>query len=113
MNLDSFTHPVPMGITLGLLAGKAIGVFGLTWLAVKLRLAALPTGANWGQVLGVAVLCGIGFTMSIFVGSLAFDAATSIYAGQDRMGILTGSFLAAVGGYLIMALTSRKSPGAS
>jgi len=113
MNLESFTHPVPLGITLGLLAGKTIGVFGLTWVAVKLRLAALPAGANWGQVLGVAVLCGIGFTMSIFVGSLAFDASTSVYAGQDRMGILTGSFLAAVGGYLIMALTSRKSPAAA
>lgn len=113
MTLESFTHPVPLGITLGLLAGKTIGVFGLTWLAVKLRLAALPAGANWGQLLGVAVLCGIGFTMSIFVGSLAFDASTSVYAGQDRMGILTGSFLAAVGGYLIMALTSKKSPGAA
>lgn len=108
MTLDSFTHSVPLGITLGLLAGKTLGVFGLTWLAVKCGLAALPTGANWGQLLGVAVLCGIGFTMSIFVGSLAFDPASSPYAGQDRMGILVGSFLAAIIGYLIMKVASPR-----
>ncbi|WP_110996278.1 Na+/H+ antiporter NhaA [Pseudomonas sichuanensis] len=109
VTLESFTHPVPMGITLGLLAGKTVGVFGLTWLAVKLRLAALPAEANWGQVLGVAILCGIGFTMSLFVGSLAFVPGSSDYAGMDRMGILTGSFFAAVIGYLITAMASRKA----
>ncbi|MDH0732290.1 Na+/H+ antiporter NhaA [Pseudomonas sichuanensis] len=109
VTLESFTHPVPMGITLGLLAGKTVGVFGLTWLAVKLRLAALPAEANWGQVLGVAILCGIGFTMSLFVGSLAFVPGSSDYAGMDRMGILTGSFFAAVVGYLITAMASRKT----
>jgi NhaA family Na+:H+ antiporter len=98
-----------MGIALGLLAGKTVGVFGLTWLAVKLRLAALPAEANWGQVLGVAILCGIGFTMSLFVGSLAFVPGSSDYAGMDRMGILTGSFFAAVIGYLITAMASRKA----
>ncbi|MFJ3450020.1 Na+/H+ antiporter NhaA [Pseudomonas sichuanensis] len=106
---ESFTHPVPMGIALGLLAGKTVGVFGLTWIAVKLRLAALPAEANWGQVLGVAILCGIGFTMSLFVGSLAFAPGSSDYAGMDRMGILTGSFFAAVVGYLITAMASRKA----
>ncbi|MEN8640066.1 Na+/H+ antiporter NhaA [Pseudomonas sichuanensis] len=106
---ESFTHPVPMGIALGLLAGKTVGVFGLTWIAVKLRLAALPAEANWGQVLGVAILCGIGFTMSLFVGSLAFVPGSSDYAGMDRMGILTGSFFAAVVGYLITAMASRKA----
>jgi len=109
LSIDSFTHPVPLGIAAGLLVGKTLGVFGLTWLAVKTRLAALPTGANWGQVLGVAVLCGIGFTMSLFVGSLAFDPSTSEYAGMDRVGILTGSFLAALIGYGITALASRKA----
>ncbi|MEN5236803.1 MULTISPECIES: Na+/H+ antiporter NhaA [Pseudomonas] len=109
VTLESFIHPVPMGIALGLLAGKTVGVFGLTWIAVKLRLAALPAEANWGQVLGVAILCGIGFTMSLFVGSLAFVPGSSDYAGMDRMGILTGSFFAAVVGYLITAMASRKS----
>jgi len=109
MTVDNFTHPVPMGIAVGLLLGKTVGVFGLTWLAVKLRLAALPEGAGWGQILGVAILCGIGFTMSLFVGSLAFAPGSSDYAGMDRMGILTGSFFAAVIGYAVIAMASRKT----
>lgn len=108
VNLESFTHHVPMGIAAGLLVGKTVGVFGLTWLAVKTGLAALPTGANWGQVMGVAILCGIGFTMSLFVGSLAFVPSSSEYAGMDRMGILTGSILAALIGYAVTAMASRK-----
>jgi len=108
MNLESFTHPVPLGIAVGLLLGKMVGVFGLTWIAIKLGLAALPAGANWGQLLGVAILCGIGFTMSLFVGSLAFVPGSSDYAGMDRMGILTGSFFAAVIGYAVTAMASRK-----
>ncbi|KAF2393210.1 MULTISPECIES: Na+/H+ antiporter NhaA [Pseudomonas] len=109
VTLESFTHHVPMGIAIGLLLGKTVGVFGLTWLAVKIGIAALPQGANWGQVLGVAILCGIGFTMSLFVGSLAFVPGASEYAGMDRMGILTGSILAALIGYAVTAAASRKS----
>ena len=88
--------------------GKTVGVFGLTWLAVRAGIAALPQGANWGQLFGVAILCGIGFTMSLFVGSLAFIPGSSDYAGMDRMGILTGSILAAVIGYAVTAVASRK-----
>ncbi|WPO99007.1 Na+/H+ antiporter NhaA [Pseudomonas sp. HR96] len=109
VNLESFTHPVPLGIAVGLLLGKSVGVFGLTWLAIKLRLASLPQGANWGQVFGVAILCGIGFTMSLFVGSLAFVPGMSEYAGEDRMGILTGSILAALIGYAWTRAASRKA----
>jgi Na+:H+ antiporter, NhaA family len=109
LSLQSFLHPVPLGITAGLLAGKTLGVFGFTWLTIKTGLAKLPEGANWGQVLGLAVLCGIGFTMSLFVGSLAFIPEVSEYAGMDRVGILTGSFLAAVIGYAIFYLSSRKA----
>lgn len=109
VTVESFTHHVPMGIAIGLLLGKTVGVFGLTWIAVKTGLAALPTGANWGQILGVAVLCGIGFTMSLFVGSLAFEPSSSEFAGMDRMGILTGSILAALIGYAITAMASRKT----
>ncbi|MCF4998007.1 Na+/H+ antiporter NhaA [Pseudomonas syringae] len=108
VTVESFTHYVPMGIAIGLLLGKTVGVFGLTWLAVKAGIAALPQGANWGQVLGVAILCGIGFTMSLFVGSLAFEPGSSEYAGMDRMGILTGSILAAFIGYAVTAAASRK-----
>lgn len=107
MSLQSFLQPVPLGIAAGLLLGKTVGVLGLTAIAVFTRMARLPEGANWGQVLGVAVLCGIGFTMSLFVGSLAFTPDVSPYAGQDRMGILTGSLLAAVLGYMICRLSSR------
>ena len=109
LSLQSFLHPVPLGIAAGLLAGKTIGVFGFTWLTIKTGLAKLPEGANWGQVLGVSVLCGIGFTMSLFVGSLAFIPEISEYAGMDRVGILTGSFLAALLGYAIFYLSSRKA----
>lgn len=112
VTLESFSHPVPMGIALGLLVGKTVGVFGLTWLAIKSGWAALPTGANWGQVLGVSVLCGIGFTMSLFVGSLAFVPGQSPFAGMDRMGILSGSIIAALAGYGLMAMASRRAPGA-
>jgi Na+/H+ antiporter NhaA len=110
VTVESFTHHVPMGIAIGLLLGKTVGVFGLTWLAVKIGIASLPLGANWGQVLGVAILCGIGFTMSLFVGSLAFEPGVSDYAGMDRMGILTGSILAALLGYAVTAAASRKQP---
>ncbi|MVW88019.1 Na+/H+ antiporter NhaA [Pseudomonas sp. PB101] len=108
VTVESFTHHVPMGIAAGLLLGKTVGVFGLTWLAVKTGIAALPQGANWGQILGVAILCGIGFTMSLFVGSLAFEPGVSEFAGMDRMGILTGSILAALIGYGVTAMASRK-----
>jgi len=109
VTVESFTHDVPMGIAVGLLLGKTVGVFALTWFAVKIGIATLPQGANWGQILGVAILCGIGFTMSLFVGSLAFEPGVSDYAGMDRMGILTGSILAALIGYAVTAMASRKS----
>lgn len=109
LSLDSFISPVPLGIAAGLLLGKTVGVFGMTWLAVQSRATQLPAGANWGQVLGVAVLCGIGFTMSLFVGSLAFPPGVSEYAGADRIGILTGSVLAAILGYAITAAAARKN----
>ncbi|MDO7902095.1 Na+/H+ antiporter NhaA [Pseudomonas sp. K1(2024)] len=105
---QSFIHSVPLGVAIGLVLGKTVGVFGLTWVAIKLRLASLPAGANWGQVFGVAILCGIGFTMSLFVGSLAFPSGVSEYAGEDRMGILTGSFFAALIGYAVTAAASRQ-----
>ena len=107
VTMDSFTHSVPLGIAAGLLLGKTLGVFGLTWLAVKTRMASLPREANWGHVLGVSILCGIGFTMSLFVGSLAFEPGVSAYAREDRMGILTGSILSAIIGYGVMVMACR------
>lgn len=100
MTLSQVLGPVPTGIALGLVFGKQIGVFGLCWLGIKLGIAKLPENVNWTQLYGVAILCGIGFTMSMFIGSLAFEGANSPYLYQDRIGILGGSFFAAVFGYL-------------
>jgi NhaA family Na+:H+ antiporter len=91
-----FTHPVTSGIVLGLVVGKLAGVFGFTWLALKLRLGVLPAGVEWHHLLGVALLTGIGFTMSLFIGSLAFDD-DSLH-GQVRLGVLLGSSVAAIAG---------------
>ena len=107
LSLESFMHPVPLGITAGLLLGKTLGVFGFTWLIIQTGWAKLPQDANWGQILGLSILCGIGFTMSLFVGSLAFVPEVSAYAGMDRVGILTGSVLAALIGYGVCYLSSR------
>lgn len=109
LTLQSFLHPVPLGITAGLLLGKTVGVFGFTWLTIKAGFAKLPEGVNWGQILGLSVLCGIGFTMSLFVGSLAFIPEVSEFAGMDRIGILTGSVLAAVLGFSICYFSSKKA----
>ncbi|MBD1545145.1 Na+/H+ antiporter NhaA [Roseibium aggregatum] len=104
---DSFTEPVKLGISLGLFAGKQIGVFLTVWLAVTLRVAPMPRDANWGQIYGVALLCGIGFTMSLFIGTLAFE--TQSYVAQLRLGVLTGSIASAVLGYLLLSYTSRSA----
>lgn len=105
MTFASVLEPVTLGIILGLLVGKTIGVFGFSWLAIKCHIANMPAESNWTQILAVSILCGIGFTMSLFIGSLAF-APDSAYAGMDRLGILVGSLFSAVIGYLLMAKAS-------
>ena len=92
--------PVPLGIMLGLFFGKQIGVFGLTWLTIKLGLAPMPERATWGMLYGLSILCGIGFTMSLFIGSLAFTSVE--YINQVRISVLLGSLVSAVVGYLIL-----------
>jgi len=99
MTIEQLLGPVPMGIALGLVLGKQIGIFGLCWAAIKLGVARLPENVNWAQLYGVAILCGIGFTMSMFIGSLAFEDADSPYLYQDKIGILEGSLVAALLGY--------------
>ncbi len=107
ISLDEMFGPVPMGIMLGLFIGKQLGVFGFSWLAIKLKFASLPDGSNWRQLYGVAVLTGIGFTMSLFVDSLAFSDS-QVYKYADKLAILLGSFLSGIVGYLI--LRGSKSP---
>ncbi|AZQ09549.1 MULTISPECIES: Na+/H+ antiporter NhaA [Shewanella] len=99
MGLDSLTSPVPVGIALGLLLGKPIGVMVFSYIAVKLRLAELPQGIGWRQIAPVSVMCGIGFTMSMFIASLAFEHGGEAYGDLARLGILLGSLFAAVIGY--------------
>ena len=108
LSIAQILAPVPLGIALGLLLGKQLGVFGFSWLAIRMRLATLPEGTDWIQLYGVAVLCGIGFTMSLFIGSLAFDQTGQQYATVDRLGILMGSVVSAVLGYLILRFVARK-----
>jgi NhaA family Na+:H+ antiporter len=109
---DLFT-PVPMGIAGGLVFGKLIGVTGFSWMAVRLAGAALPHGARWSGVVGVALLCGIGFTMSLFIASLAFDHGGGAYFGLERLGILTGSLVSGVAGYLLLRTVLPETGGAS
>jgi len=99
---QSLLAPVPLGIAAGLFLGNQFGVFGFSWVAVKLGLGKLPAGTNWVQLYGVALLCGIGFTMSLFISSLAFEKGGSAIPVDDRIGILVGSILSAVAGYLVL-----------
>jgi len=104
-------EPVALGIAAGLLVGKTVGVFLACWVTVKMGFAALPRDANWTSMLGISVLCGIGFTMSLFIAGLAFDGAGSEYVVQTRLGILFGSLSAALMGYgLLRASLPRVSP---
>ncbi|MCB1565717.1 MAG: Na+/H+ antiporter NhaA, partial [Xanthomonadales bacterium] len=97
---QTLLHPVPLGIALGLLLGKPLGVFGAVWLVSLTGKLRLPDDLGWGALLGVAVLCGIGFTMSLFIGSLAFESGAQQYAELNRVGILAGSVVAAILGLL-------------
>jgi NhaA family Na+:H+ antiporter len=108
MALDTLFEPVPLGILAGLFVGKQVGIFGATWLAVKAGLARLPTGARWIDIYGVAVLGGIGFTMGLFIGSLAFEHGTEGYIALDRLGILAGSLLSMVWGYGVLRIATAR-----
>jgi NhaA family Na+:H+ antiporter len=95
-------HPLPLGIILGLFIGKQVGITGLTWLAVRLRLGVLPEGARWSTLWGGSLLAGIGFTMSIFIASLAFSDGEAL--ALAKIGIIVASLLSAVAGILVLRL---------
>jgi len=111
IGMDSFVEPVKLGISLGLLLGKQIGVFGLLFLCIKLSIAPMPAAANWRQLYGVSLLCGIGFTMSLFIGSLAFEH--SAFDAPIRLGVLTGSLACACLGYLVLRWSTAQVAKAS
>lgn len=100
VSLAALFESLPLGIALGLFFGKQIGVFGATWLAVKSGVGRMPEGTNWAQIYGAAILAGIGFTMSLFIGTLAFDGHEQ--AAQVRIGVLGGSTVAALLGYFFL-----------
>ncbi len=105
ISLASLASPVPLGVMLGLCVGKPVGITLVSYLALKFKLARLPEGTHFGQIMAVSVLCGIGFTMSMFIASLAFSADAQHFDTLSRLGILCGSTLAAVLGYLILRAT--------
>jgi NhaA family Na+:H+ antiporter len=108
LTFGSLLAPVTLGIMLGLFVGKQIGVFGAVWLAVKLGLARKPDGVSWGMIYGVSILCGIGFTMSLFIGGLAFEGPEA--ARAVRVGVLAASALAAVYGLAVLRAATRAQP---
>ena len=107
MNFDSLLLPVPLGILLGLFIGKQIGVFLFSIISIKLNIAQMPNNANWLNFYGVGVLTGIGFTMSLFVGNLAFVENVQYISGV-KIGVLTGSLLSTVFGYILLLVATKK-----
>jgi NhaA family Na+:H+ antiporter len=103
---DLFTG-VPLAIMVGLLVGKQVGVFGFSWLAIKMKLCELPEGVSWQQLYGAAILCGVGFTMSLFIGSLAFEEGGVLGTTRpDRLGIIAGSLLAGIAGFVVLKIAT-------
>ena len=112
LSLRNLLDPIPLGILLGLFVGKQVGVFTFAWVAVKTGIARLPSGVTFAQVYGAAILCGIGFTMSLLIGVLAFEnAAAGEVIVTDRVGILAGTLVSAVVGSLVLhwALPRRQA----
>ncbi|MFA0117573.1 Na+/H+ antiporter NhaA [Vibrio breoganii] len=108
ISFSTLGSALPMGIALGLLIGKPLGIFSFSWLAVKAGVAKLPAGIDFRHIFAVSVLCGIGFTMSMFIASLAFTGANADFNTHARLGILMGSTLAAVIGYFLLSVSLPK-----
>ncbi|WP_370529681.1 Na+/H+ antiporter NhaA [Superficieibacter sp. 1612_C1] len=108
LTMDDLLSPVPVGVALGLFIGKQVGVFGMALLTIKTGLAPRPHGSSWSQIYGVSVLCGIGFTMSLFIGNLAF-ARTPLLVDEVKIGVLAGSIVAALVGMLILRFSSSRN----
>ncbi len=107
ISVDDFKSPLTLGITLGLFLGKQVGIFAATFLLIRCKLARLPENTNWRQIYGVAVLGGIGFTMSLFISTLAFENEAN-YIVNSRLGILMGTLLSAILGYVILRFTNNE-----
>jgi len=110
LGLEEILHDVSIGIALGLFLGKQLGIFSLCWLAVKLRLTSLPKEISWSSLYGAATLCGVGFTMSLFIGSLAFEETGVNLLFDERLGVILGSLLSGIAGYLVLRRSLRSAP---
>lgn len=108
MTPQTLLAPLPLGIALGLFVGKQLGILGFSWVGVQLKIARLPQGIGWREFHGMATLCGIGFTMSLFVSTLALEGVSDEIGAAARLGVLIGSFLSAVTGYLLLRQTLGK-----
>ncbi len=106
---EQFFHTIPVGIALGLFIGKQFGIFGLCWLFIKLKFTNLPSGMSWSSLYGTAALCGVGFTMSLFIGSLAFEETGINLLFDERLGIILGSLASGVVGYLVLRASLRST----
>jgi NhaA family Na+:H+ antiporter len=111
LSFPDVLHPVPLGIISGLFLGKQIGILGMSWLAVRLGIASRPEGVSWLQLYGTALLCGIGFTMSLFIASLAFEPGSASFLGLERLGILIGSLVSGLLGYAVLRVSLRGRDG--
>ncbi|MBM9519734.1 Na+/H+ antiporter NhaA [Desulforhopalus vacuolatus] len=111
ITLDQVVHGVPAGIAAGLFFGKPIGIFGLCWLAIKLKFAKLPAGTNFLGLYGVATLCGVGFTMSFFIGSLAFEETGINLLFDERLGIIAGSIASGIVGFFLIRSSLKSHKG--
>jgi NhaA family Na+:H+ antiporter len=108
ISIDTMFNPITLGIAAGLFIGKQLGIFGICWLAIKAGLAKLPEGATWAQLYGVSLLCGIGFTMSLFIGTLAFEDQPLQYQTSVKVGVLFGSLISAFVGAFLLAKAGKK-----
>jgi NhaA family Na+:H+ antiporter len=108
LSVREVTSPVTLGILLGLFLGKPIGVFGASLLAVWLKLAKRPTHATWLELFGVAWLCGVGFTMSLFIGGLAFPASDPVAQGEIRLGVILGTIVSILGGMAVLRVAAAR-----
>ena len=108
MHVTDLLAPIPLGIAAGLLFGKQFGVWLAVWMAVRFKCARMPHGATWRGVYGIGLVSGVGFTMSLFIGTLAFARFDPQYLTAVRLGVLTGSFVSGLLGYLLLRSTPRK-----
>lgn len=109
VGVEQLSHPVSLGIALGLFLGKQIGIFGLCFMAIKFGLVKMPKDMNWNILYGTAALCGVGFTMSLFIGSLAFEETGVNLLFDERLGIVIGSVVSGLMGYLVLRASLPKA----